>query len=114
MALHCHLLAYEARSSTSEGSISTVIGSRRSRCTPRTSPVIKKASGRNQQRAVVALKEWIRANPDATHISSIDMTGVLKAQGLPRNRRPEVLIYLVNIRVLTASVGGYAIDKAML
>lgn len=73
-----------------------------------------KAAGKNQQNAMVALREWFRVNPDATHITSIAIKELLKAQGLSDQRRPEVLTYLVNIRVLTASVGGYTIDKGML
>jgi hypothetical protein len=73
-----------------------------------------KASGKNQERAVVALKEWARSNPEAENISSTDIKAIFKAQGLAYNRRPEVLTYLVNIRALTPSIGGYTIDKAML
>jgi hypothetical protein len=73
-----------------------------------------KANGKNQERAVVALKEWTRANPDATHITSMAIKEIFKSQGLPFNRRPEVLTFLVNIRVLTAAIGGYTIDKGML
>ena len=74
----------------------------------------KKDPGPNQQKAVVALKEWCRANPDAIVISSADMRGLLKAQGLSDKRRPEALTYMVNIRAITPSVGGYTIDRQML
>jgi hypothetical protein len=72
------------------------------------------ATGKNQERAVVALKEWLRSNPGAKHISSTDITGVFKVQSIQAKRRREVLDYLVNNRVLTASTGGYTIDQAML
>jgi hypothetical protein len=73
-----------------------------------------KVKGANQEKAITALKEWARVNPDAGHISSVDMRDVLKAQGLTYKRRPEVLTHLVTIRVLTPSVGGYTIDRLML
>ena len=73
-----------------------------------------KASGKNQQNARVALREWLRANTGANHITSIAIKALLKAQGLSDQRRPEILTYLVNIRVLTPSVGGYTIDKDMM
>jgi hypothetical protein len=73
-----------------------------------------KTAGKNQQKATVALKEWLRVNPGATHITSIAIKDLLKAQGLSFQRRPEVLTYLVNIRALTPAVGGYTIDGTML
>lgn len=78
-------------------------------------PVEKpKTAGKNQQKAIVALKEWLRVNPDADHITSIAIKDLLKAQGLTFQRRPEVLTYLVNIRALTPALAGYTIDRAML
>jgi len=74
-----------------------------------------KFGGINQQRAIAALKEWARANHEATDISSIDITGLFRAQGLSdRRRRREVLDYMVNVRILTPSIGGYTFDQAML
>jgi hypothetical protein len=77
-------------------------------------PQRMKGAGKNQERAVVALKEWARVNPNAVHITSVAIKEIFKSQGLAYNRRPEVLTYLVNIRVLTPSIGGYTIDKGML
>jgi hypothetical protein len=77
-------------------------------------PAPAKAAGKNQQKAMVALKEWTRANADRENITSIDMKAILKTQGLDRFRQREAQNYLVNIRVLTPSIGGYTIDKAML
>ena len=78
-------------------------------------PVEKpKTAGKNQQKATVALKEWLRSNPEATHITSTAIRDVLKAQGLTFQRRPEVLTYLVNIGALTPALAGYTIDGAML
>jgi hypothetical protein len=77
-------------------------------------PAQAKAGGKNQQKALVALKEWTRANADKANITSIDIKAILKTQGLDRFRQREAQNYLVNIRVLTPSIGGYTIDKAML
>lgn len=77
-------------------------------------PQKPKAAGKNQQHAMVALREWLRANPGADHITSIAIKALLKAQGLSDQRRPEILTYLVSIRVLTPSIGGYTIDRDML
>ena len=77
-------------------------------------PQKPKAAGKNQERAIVALKEWTRANPGTGHITSAAIKEIFNTQGLTYKRRPEVLTYLVNIRVLTAAVGGYTIDKDML
>jgi hypothetical protein len=77
-------------------------------------PQKPKAVGKNQERATVALKEWARGNPGAEHITSIAITEIFKSQGIGAKRRPEVLNYLVNARVLTASIGGFTIDQAML
>jgi hypothetical protein len=73
-----------------------------------------KGRGRNQERVVIALKEWLRANPGATQISSIDIDGICKAQKIDRKRRREVLDSFVNARILTRSVGGYALHGEIL
>ena len=72
-------------------------------------PVSAKGRGRNQEKAVIALKEWVRTNPEATHITSIDMDGICKAQRIDRKRRREVLDSFVNARILSPSVGGYTL-----
>jgi hypothetical protein len=71
------------------------------------------AQGKNQTKALNALREWLRANPDAAHISSGDLAALLRAQCIGRQRRPEVLNFLVCARILTPAVGGYAIDRNM-
>jgi hypothetical protein len=73
-----------------------------------------KPRGKNQEKALIALNEWGRANPAAEHITSIAITEIFKAQQIYPKRRKEVLDYLVNIRVLTPSIGGFTIDQAML
>jgi hypothetical protein len=77
-------------------------------------PTKGKAGGINQQRAIAALKEWARSHMDDCSISSIDIKDLLKAQKLDDRRRPEVLKYLVDVRVLTPAVGGYTFDRGML
>lgn len=42
-------------------------------------PPKAKAKGGNQYKAEIALKEWLRTNPGANHISSDDLKGLLKA-----------------------------------
>lgn len=77
-------------------------------------PQKPKLGGKNQERAATALKEWCRVNPEAGHIGSDAIAGILRTQGIDRRRRAEVLNYLVNARVLTPSVAGFTIDKGML
>jgi hypothetical protein len=74
-------------------------------------PVSVKGRGRNQEKFEIALKEFARTQADATHISSIDMTALCKAQGIPAKRRREVLDSFVNARILSPSVGGYAFHR---
>lgn len=70
-------------------------------------PPSMKGRGKNQELVLIALREWYRAQPDATHISSIDIRAMCKAQGVGAKRQPEVLTAFVNSRILTPSVGGY-------
>jgi KaiC/GvpD/RAD55 family RecA-like ATPase len=73
-------------------------------------PVLSsKGKGRNQGKVVIALKEWTRNHPTETHISSPDIRAICKAQGLTRQRAAEVLESFVALRVLSPSVGGYAL-----
>jgi hypothetical protein len=74
----------------------------------------KKAVGANQERALVALREYHRQNPEARFITSIDLSGLLGAQGINRKRRPEVLNWLCNASILTASIGGHTLDPSYL
>jgi hypothetical protein len=78
-------------------------------------PVVStKPGGANQQKALTALREFHRCNPTAVFISSLDLAALLKAQGIDRKRRPEVLNWLVNAGVLTASVGGHTFAPSIL
>jgi hypothetical protein len=76
--------------------------------------VVAKSKGPNQSKAMTALREWMRNHPDDDHISSLDMAALMKAHGINRQRKPEVLNFLVNARVLTASIGGHTVDRSML
>lgn len=68
-----------------------------------------KGKGRNQGKVVIALKEWTRNNPNATHIASTDLRDICKAQGLARQRIAEVLESFVAQQVISPSVGGYTL-----
>ncbi len=69
----------------------------------------------NQEKAVAALKEWCRANPNASHITTIALQAVLKSQGLSdRRRRPEVIDWLYGQRILTPAIGGFTVDAKAL
>ncbi len=72
-------------------------------------PLHTKGRGKNQDKAAIALREWHRSHPKETHISSIDMREICKAQGLSRARVAEVLESFVAQRILSPSVGGYTI-----
>jgi hypothetical protein len=68
-----------------------------------------RGKGGNQQKVAIALKEWMRAHPEATHLSSIDMRELCKAQGVSPKRQSEVIPSFVANRVLTPSIGGWAL-----
>ena len=72
-----------------------------------------KATGKHQQAALKALREYVGQNP-ADSISSDAIRGLFRGKDIPRQRQPDVLNYLVNARVLTASIGGYTLDRQML
>jgi len=70
--------------------------------------------GKNTERALVALREFHRQNPEVRFLTSEDMKGMFAAQGLDRKRRPEVLNWLVNAGILTNSIGGHSFDPTNL
>lgn len=78
-----------------------------------TAPIESKApakgNGGNQKKVAIALKEWIRAHPESTHVSTIDMRALCQAQGVSRQRQAEVVSAFVANRILTPSVGGWAL-----
>lgn len=69
--------------------------------------------GKNQETALVAIREWIRNHPGERHITSIEIRQLLDAHGIGRKRRVEVLNYMVNARILTSAAFGYSIDPEM-
>lgn len=78
-------------------------------------PAPKREGGRNQERAMIALREYHRANPGSRFLTSLDLSGILTAQGLrDRRRRPEVIAWLVAAGILTNSVGGHVFDPTNL
>ena len=78
-------------------------------------PVAPKINGRNMTAAATALREWSRTRPDARHISTPELGDLLKAHGVrDRRRRIEVINGLINLRAVTAAIGGYTLDPSVL
>lgn len=69
----------------------------------------KAPTGKNQAALLAALQEWQRSHVEATHISSIDYRAIAKAQGIGRQRLPEVTQALVKGGWLVDAVGGYSL-----
>jgi hypothetical protein len=74
---------------------------------PAQSSAPAKGKGTHQKKIVIALKEWIRAHPDAVTLSTIDLREICKVQKVDRRRQSEVVAFLVANRALTPSVGGW-------
>lgn len=71
-----------------------------------------KKLGANQQKAMTALKEFCRNESDSEpHITAIDLQDLLKAQGVPRQRRPEVVAWLTGAGVIGPAVGGHKVRR---
>jgi hypothetical protein len=71
--------------------------------------------GKNQERGLSAMREWTRANANGHHMPSTDLQALLKTQGIKdRNRRSEVIDFLVNVGVLTPALGGHAVHPEAL
>jgi hypothetical protein len=70
--------------------------------------------GKNMSAAAAALREWSRSRPDAIHITTAELNALLDGHGINRKRRLEVINGLVNLRALTAALGGYALDASVL
>jgi hypothetical protein len=73
-----------------------------------------KGAGKNQTAAMTALREWSRVHEGADHIPSDQLTALFKAQGIGRQRKPEVLNWLANAGIVTPSVAGFTIHRAAL
>jgi hypothetical protein len=70
--------------------------------------------GKNMIAAATALREWARTRADARHIATADLAALLEGHGINRKRRLEVINGLVNLRALTAALGGYTLDASVL
>jgi hypothetical protein len=70
-----------------------------------------KGRGRNQEKVLVALREWHRAHPQSTHITSIDMREICKAQNINRKRQREVIDGFVANLILTHAPGGWVFHE---
>lgn len=73
-----------------------------------------KPKGKNQEIGLVAMREWCRSHPDTEIVSSFEMTALCKSQSIASKRKPEVLNYLVNAGILTATIGGHRINREAL
>jgi hypothetical protein len=70
--------------------------------------------GKNQTSAVTALREWAAANPNPL-ITTNDLTDLLKRHSIvSRQRRLEVVNFLVRSGLLTVSIGGHSINRGVL
>jgi hypothetical protein len=75
----------------------------------------KTSPGRNQEKGLAAMREWVRTNKDAFHISSDDLKALLKTQGIKvGNRRAEVIAFLTAIRVLNPAAFGHTVHPEAL
>lgn len=72
-----------------------------------------KVTGRNQERALTAIREWARTHP-ADHVTSLELRELLAEHGIGRQRKPEVLKFLVAAGVLVPAVGGHTIQREAL
>ncbi len=73
-----------------------------------------KLAGKHQMAAWTALREWSRKSPDARHVTTIELHDLLKAHGVNRQRKLDVINSLINSRAVTAAVGGYTLDPEVL
>lgn len=69
----------------------------------------KAPTGKNQAAMLAALQEWQRAHDGATNIASLDYRAIAKAQGISRQRLPEVTQALVKFGWLREAVGGFTL-----
>jgi putative DNA primase/helicase len=77
-------------------------------------PKLPKPKGKNQHIGLVAMREWCRSNPDKEVISTFEMAALCKSQSINSRRKPEVVAYLVDIGILTPTVGGHRINREAL
>jgi len=71
----------------------------------------KRRLGPNQEAGINAIREWCRASPDAVIISSFELAALCKSQQIAPKRKPEVIKYLVDVGILTATIGGHKVSR---
>jgi hypothetical protein len=74
-------------------------------------PRVTKATGANQKRVLTALTEWANANSSQEILTSDVATALLKRHSIGRQRKPEVMKWLVEVGVLVPSLGGHRIVR---
>jgi AAA domain len=77
-------------------------------------PRATKAVGVNQQRAMAALIEWANAYPNQEILASNDAGALLSRHRIGRQRKPEVMAWLVSTGVLMQCVGGHRVIREAL
>ncbi len=74
-----------------------------------------RAVGRKQAAALAALTEWCRVHSQQAVIASDELRGVLEAQDVrSKYQRRDAVKYLVDVGVLTPSVGGHSVNRGLL
>lgn len=75
-------------------------------------PAQGKGATPSQRRLLAALTEWARAHPDAEHVTSIDLSDLMKAQGIKaRSSRQDARKFLMDCGYLVASVCGFTLKR---
>jgi len=77
-------------------------------------PAKKKALGKVQESTFAALREWVHANPTAPAITSDQLAALLRRHNVSAKRKPEQIKWLVDVGMLTPSVGGHTVNRGAL
>lgn len=72
-----------------------------------------RAGGRNQQKALTALRLWVESASEPA-ITLGDLRGLLSQQGINRHRFPEVLNWMTQAGLLVGTSDGYQIERGAL
>ena len=73
-----------------------------------------KRGGVNQKKAVSALVEWARVNPDNEVITGDDLRDLLKGQGLNKYRIRDMITWLIEMKIIANSAFGYTLERSLL
>ncbi|MBL8224484.1 MAG: AAA family ATPase [Chromatiales bacterium] len=65
--------------------------------------------GKHPPALLAGIREWSRSNPGKTHISSIEVEAICKAQGIPRQRKRKAVDVLIDDGYLIDATGGYGL-----